>query len=356
LAPEPRIQALWDRGEPSPTYIYRRGDPLNPGRLVGPGVPSVLTDGKTPLEVKPPWPNAKKTGRRLAFARWVTDPNQPLTSRVLVNRLWRQHFGKGIVKSLDNFGKNGVAPTHPELLDWLAREFVQKNWSMKAIHRLMMTSAVYRQSSAVTREQETADLENALYSRMPLVRLDAEALYDTMLFVSGRLDETPFGPADSVKARPDGLVTPVATTRGWRRLVYVEHHRKTLPTHLENFDYPQMNPNCVERHESSVVLQALQLSNTGMVHELAEQFAKRVRNQAGDNRVAQINLVYQLALSRLPTEEEKRIALAALTEMTREWAKGLPRTDVSDGDVAALKALTTYCHAIINSAEFLYVD
>ena len=356
IVPEPKIQALWDRGEPSPTYIYRRGDPLNSGRLVGPGVPSVLTDGKTPFEVKQPWPSAKKTGRRLAFARWVTDPSQPLTGRVLVNRLWRLHFGKGIVKSLDNFGRNGLAPTHPELLDWLAREFVQKKWSMKAMHRLMMTSAVYRQSSAVTPELETADLENALYSRTPLLRLDAEALYDTMLFVSGRLDETPFGPADAVKVRPDGLVTPVPTNRGWRRLIYVEHLRKTLPTHLENFDYPQMNPNCVERHESSVVLQALQLSNTGMVYELAEQFAKRVRGQAGDDPVVQINQVYQLALSRPPTEEEKRIGVDALSELTREWAKNLGKSGKSGDESGELRALTTYCHAIMNSAAFLYVD
>ena len=356
IQPEPKIQALWDRGEPSPTYIYRRGDPLNPGRLVGPGVPSVLTDGKTPFPVKPPWPNAKKTGRRLAFARWVTDLNHPLTSRVMVNRLWQHHFGKGIVKSLDNFGKNGVPPTHPELLDWLAQEFVQKKWSMKAMHRLMMTSAAYRQTSSVTPDLEKTDPDNAWYSRMPLVRLDAEALYDTLLFVSGRLDENRFGPADAVKARPDGLVTPVGTERGWRRLIYVQHLRKLLPTHLENFDYPQMNPNCVERRESVVVLQALQLTNTGMVHELAEQFARRVRNQAGDDPARQIAQVYQLALSRLPTEDEKPIAMDALNKLTIEWAKALTKAGKPDQDSIALKALTTYCHAIMNSAGFLYVD
>ncbi|HEV8059108.1 MAG TPA: PSD1 and planctomycete cytochrome C domain-containing protein [Gemmataceae bacterium] len=351
-----RIQALWDRGEPSPTYIYRRGDPLNPGRLVGPGVPSVLTDGKTPFEVKPPWPNAKKTGRRLAFARWVTDPNQPLTSRVMVNRLWQHHFGKGIVKSLDNFGKNGMAPTHPELLDWLAREFVQKQWSMKAMHRLMMTSAVYRQNSAVTPELEKADPDNAWYSRMPLVRLDAEALYDTLLFVSGRLDETQFGPADAVKARPDGLVTPTGTGRGWRRLIYVQHLRKLLPTHLENFDYPQMNPNCAERRESVVVLQALELTNSGMVHDLAEQFARRVMARAGADPAGQIDQVYQLALSRSPTAEEKEIGRVTLDKLTKEWTGKLPGFSNQNKEASARKALTTYCHAILNSAAFLYVD
>ncbi len=350
--PEPRVQALWDRGDPSPTYIYRRGDPQNPGRLVGPGVLSVLTDGKTPFDVKPPWLNAKKTGRRLALARWVTRADHPLTSRVMVNRLWKLHFGKGLVRSLDNFGKNGTPPTHPELLDWLAREFVAKGWSMKAMHRLMMTSAVYRQSSAVTPELGRADPDNAWYSRMPLVRLDAESLYDSLLFVAGRLDARCFGPADAVTARPDGLVTPTGTTRGWRRLIYVQHLRKQLPTHLENFDYPQMNPNCVERRESVVVLQALQMSNSTLVHELAEQFARRVRGLAGSDVVRQVDEVYQVALGRLPTEEEKRVAVAALSGLAIEWAKNR-KPGETEGE---LRALTTYCHAILNSAAFLYVD
>src|SRR5262249_9752867 len=150
--PEPKIRALWDRGEPSPTYIARRGDPMSPGRLVGPGVPSVLTDGKTPFEVRPPWPGARAPGRRLALATWLTWPDHPLPVRVLVNRLWKGHFGAGLVATLGNFGKAGARPPHPELLDWLARELVAKCWSLKAMHRLLMTSATYRQSSVLTPE------------------------------------------------------------------------------------------------------------------------------------------------------------------------------------------------------------
>src|SRR5262245_17378538 len=131
LTPEPRIHALWDRGAPSPTYVYRRGDPLTPGQLVGPGAPSVLTDGKTPFVVEAPWPGEKKTGRRLAFARWVTREDHPLTWRVAVNRLWKHHFGQGIVASTGNFGKAGAMPTHPELLDWLAREVLRQGGSVK---------------------------------------------------------------------------------------------------------------------------------------------------------------------------------------------------------------------------------
>src|SRR5258707_4268609 len=182
---EPMIRALWDRGEPSPTYMYRRGDYLSPGRLVGPGVPSMLTDGKTPFEVTPPWPGAKKTGRRLALARWLTRPDHPLTARVMVHRIWKHHFGVGLVRTLDNFGKMGTPPTHPELLDWLAGELVRRGWSIKAMHRLMVTSATYRQTSAVTSALASQDPDNALYSRMPLVRLSTDQLYDTMLLAAG---------------------------------------------------------------------------------------------------------------------------------------------------------------------------
>jgi hypothetical protein len=341
--PEPRVQALWDRGEPSPTYVYRRGDPLSPGRLVGPGVPSVLTDGKTPFVVTPPWPGAKKTGRRLAFARWVTRPDHPLTARVAVNRLWQRHFGAGLVTTPGNFGRSGAPPSHPELLDWLAREFVRRGWSVKAMHRLLMTSATYRQSSAVTAEQERTDPDNRLCSRMPLVRLDAEESYDALLAVAGRLDPTPFGPADPVRARADGLVTPAETARGWRRLVYVRQARKQLPTHLEAFDAPAMNPNCLGRRESTVATQALYLMNNGMVQRLAEDFAARVSREAGADPAARVERLYLIALGRPPTGDEKKLGVEALGRFADAW---------SDRE----KALTSYCHAVMNSAAFLYVD
>lgn len=354
--PEPRVQALWDRGEPSPTYIYRRGDPLSPARLVGPGVPSVLTDGKTPFEVKPPWSDTKKTGRRLAFAQWLTKPDNPLTSRVAVNHIWKHHFGTGIVSTLGNFGKAGTPPTHPELLDWLAQKFVHQSWSLKTIHKLMMTSATYRQQSTVTAETEKNDPENALYSRMPLVRLDAEALYDSLLLIAGRLDETRYGPADTVQLRPDGLVTPNGSAKGWRRLIYVQQTRKQLPTHLENFDYPQMNPNCVERRDSTVAPQALHLMNNAMVNQLAESFAQRVSREAGNDPAAQIEKIYWIALSRPPTETEKKVGIEALRQLTKQWAKQPPVAGKPDSDKAKLKGLTNVCHALMNSASFLFVD
>ncbi|HEY7156673.1 MAG TPA: PSD1 and planctomycete cytochrome C domain-containing protein [Gemmataceae bacterium] len=351
LLPEPKIRALWDRGEPSPTYLLQRGDYLRPGRLVGPGVPSVLTDGKTPFEVKPPWPGAKKTGRRLALAHWLIRPDHPLTARVLVNRLWKLHFGNGLVKTLDNFGKAGARPTHPELLDWLAVELVRRGWSIKAMHRLMMTSATYRQSSTVTPVHEQLDPDNVLCSRMPLTRLDAESLYDTMLRIADRLDEARYGPPDSLEVRRDGLVTPSKTATGWRRMIYVQVQRKAIATHLENFDYPQMNPNCVARRSSTVAPQALHLLNNGMVRRLGEHFARRVRREAGPDPSRQIEWVYLTALSRPPSEEEKTLGRMALVRLAKEWGKRQV-----DKDEAGLRALTAYCHTILNSAAFLYID
>src|SRR5437660_647539 len=204
-----------------------------------------------------------------------------------------------------------------------------------------MTSSTYRQSSAVTPDQEKLDPDNALYSRMPLVRLDAEQLYDTLLLVAGRLDTTPFGPPDSVGVRADGLVTPTGTARGWRRLIYVRQARKQLPTHLESFDYPHMNPNCLERRESTVAPQALHLMNNGMVYHLAEDFAARVSHEAGTDRAKQIEKVYLIALGRPPSDEEKELGVRALRKFADRWG-----TSKRDHATVGQKALTTYCHAI----------
>ena len=218
------------------------------------------------------------------------------------------------------------------------------------MHRLLMTSSTYRQSSQVRDAVEDARDGDVAYSRMPLTRLDAEALYDTMLLVAGRLDETRFGPSDAVQVRADGLATPAGSDRGWRRLIYVRQARKIVPTHLENFDYPQMNPNCLERRDSTVAPQALHLLNNGMVLQLSEQFARRVMREAGADHRRQIEQVYLIALSRMPNAEEKKLGLDALALLADQWAAK------SGKETAELKALTTYCHSLVNSAGFLYVD
>jgi hypothetical protein len=191
---------------------------------------------------------------------------------------------------------------------------------------------------------------------MPFVRLDAESLFDSLLLVAGRLDETRYGPGAPVTARPDGLVTPQATSIGWRRMIYVQQQRKRLPTHLESFDYPQMNPNCIERRDSVVSPQALYLMNNEMVFELAESFAARIMKDVGSDPKLQIQRISLIAFGRLPDDEEQQIAHEALTQLEAKWTQHLTSTGTTDPEVARQKALTAYCHAIMNSAEFLYID
>ena len=355
MIPEPKIRALWDRGTPSPTYILRRGMPTSFGEEVQPGPPAVLTSATLKYEVAPPWPGSQKTGRRLAFAKWLTNPEHPLTSRVMVNRIWKQHFGNGIVRSVGNFGKTGVAPSNPELLDWLATEFIKQGWSVKQMHRLMMTSSVYRQVSIVSDEAERVDPDNVLLSHMPLRRMEAEVLNDTLLLVAGRLDETRYGVAEPVLLRDDGLVTPIETEKGWRRSIYIAQRRKEIPTLLDNFDLPPMSPNCVERTESTVSLQALYLMNNGMVRRLADSLADRIVRDAGHDPQTQIESLYWMAVNRPPTAEEAKASLETLAKLKQIAAKDGQPGKVTDSQVES-RALAKLCHTVFNSAAFIYID
>jgi hypothetical protein len=351
------VRALWDRGDASPTYIYKRGDVQNAGRLVGPGVPSVLTDGKTPFEVAPPWAGAEKTGARLALARWLVRPDNPLTARVWVNRLWQHHFGAGIVATVENFGRSGALPTHPELLDWLALELVERGWSTKAIHRLAITSSTYRQSSRVMPEAEQLDSGNALVSRMPLARVDAEALRDSILFIAGRLDDTPGGRPELLFVRHDGMVmTPDYSARE-RRSIYLQQRRATVHTMLDLFDYPQMGPNCSQRGNTAVATQALFLLNNALIRRLADALAERVAGDAGDNLADQIDRLYWLALSRPPTAEEKSIISGEVEEFLAAGSGQSESTQTGSGLPDLRKQLLSrLCHTLINSTAFIYVD
>ncbi|MEZ6050974.1 MAG: PSD1 and planctomycete cytochrome C domain-containing protein [Planctomycetaceae bacterium] len=358
--PEPLVRALWDRGEPSPTYLLRRGDYLQPGRLMGPGVPSLLSTGLEPFQPEPPWPGSTKTGYRLALARWLTLPNHPLTSRVIVNRIWRHHFGRGIVETLDDFGRAGARPTHPELLDWLSVEFVENGWSIKQLHRLIMTSATYRQSSVVTSEQLRLDPENRLLSRMPLRRLEAEALRDSLLSVAGRLDLNPFGPADGVEARGDGLVTSVPGPAGWRRSIYVQKRRTQRLTILDDFDRPRMSPNCVDRRSSTVAPQALHLMNNAMIHELSLSLADRLIAEYPDDEQKQLEQLIALTTGNLSSPEFP-VVRESLRQFEAEWQLRLSVDDPSLtpdqlAQQAHRRALGNVCHAFMNSDSFLYID
>jgi len=349
--PEPMARALWDRGMPSPQYIYVRGNYLRPGAFVEPQTPLILGGEFTPAS---PWPGADKTGRRLAFANWLTRPEHPLTARVMVNRLWKHHFDRGLVTTLDNFGKAGARPSHPELLDWLATEFTRRDWSLKAMHRLIMTSATYQQVSTVTAKHAKRDPDNALLSRMPLTKLDAEALRDAFLFVAGQLDEkNRGGKPDGIKSRADGLVSIPRGAIGWRRSIYVQQRRTEMPTFLTTFDLPRMEPNCIERSQSTVAPQALHLLNDATVHKIARHFAERVLKEAGDE-TAQLTRAHWLAFSRAPSEDELKLAADTMAKLKKLWTKALD--DKARPEVVHKNALTNFCRALLNASEFQYVD
>jgi hypothetical protein len=266
---------------------------------------------------------------------------------VIVNRIWRHHFGAGIVATLDNFGKTGSSPTHPELLDNLAGDLIRGEWSLKRLHRQLLASATWRQASQTSEGADQSDPDNRLLSHMPLKRLEAESLRDALLAVSGRLDDTPFGPADPVDFAASGMVT----NQGTRRTIYVLQRRTTILTLLEDFDLPAMSPNCVDRPISTVAPQALHLLNSKGIHEWSLQFAARVRSLAGDDPAVRITTAWGLALCRSPTSEELAAATTMLTDLTAQWSQ-----QPDDGTSPADHALGNLCHALFNSAEFLMID
>ena len=350
-----KIRALWDAGDPSATYILTRGNYLTPARRVSAGVPSVLTDGKTEFVVHPlttgdsDGKRTVSTGRRLALARWTVQREHPLTARVMVNRIWKHHFAKGLVTTLENFGRAGARPSHPQLLDWLSAEFMENGWSVKRIHYLIVTSRTYQQSSSIKDRHLVQDPENIWLARMPMRRLDAEMVRDSLLAIANVLSLQPFGPADGVISRADGLVVSKDTQGGWRRSIYVLHRRTTMPTLLVNFDRPRMSPNCVERTDSTVAPQALHLMNDQQIHHWTELFAERVQASAGNDSAQRITYAYLCATGREPSDTEMKVASLFLERLTEQWQSEQP-TDAAD------KALVNLCHALINSAAFLYVD
>jgi hypothetical protein len=269
-----------------------------------------------------------------------------------------RHFGRGIVASAANFGRSGTPPSNQELLDWLATEFVAKGWSLKTMHRLMMTSEAYQQSSKVDPKTLAADPDNALVSRMPLRRMDAETLYDSLITAAGRLDPKPFGPADDVAVSNDKEVTVKATNAGYRRSIYTLRRRQTPVSLMDAFDQPAMTPNCTERRQSNVATQALHMMNGTMTWELSKYMAGRVIDEADGDREKEIDLVYLRAYGRPATAQEKQLGRDAITEFRQQWPTRLA-TDGNEAPRAATAnwlALANYCHAILNTAEFSFID
>jgi len=397
-----RITALWDMGEAPTSRVHRRGIVAAAGVLVQPGFPEVLMppgEAARPIEEwlgsaasastaagrsAPGGTQGQTSGRRLALANWLTSPGHPLTARVHVNRVWHHHFGRGIVATPGNFGRSGSLPTHPELLDWLAVDFIEHGWSTKRLHRQIMLSTAYRQTSrrqpAAGGESPAAaadapaavaariDPDNKLLWRMNLRRLEAEIVRDSILAVSGALDRTAGGPPVPITTPADGLSMAKAEptpTSPFRRSLYILARRTYPLKFLELFDAPIMAVNCTERMTSATPLQSLALLNSEFLFAESERMAARVAAEtaaaaqtgaalaadAGAAESLRIEGAYRRALGRPPSAAEAARALAFLAEQTADHvAAGRPANQ------SGPPALADLCQMLLASNEFLHVE
>ncbi|MEX1229947.1 MAG: PSD1 and planctomycete cytochrome C domain-containing protein [Planctomycetaceae bacterium] len=354
----------------SPTHFFYRGDFKQPRQEIPPGDLSVLD--WLAANVPADDPELPTTGRRLAWANSLVNGQHPLAGRVFVNRLWMHHFGRGIVSTPADFGFLGDRPTHPELLDWLADEFVRSGWDIKAMHRLMVTSMAYRQSSLRTDALQGVDPENKWLGRMSVRRLEAEIIRDATLAVSGNLTAKLYGP--SVGVAPDevgqvvlgsgmrdgnGILIGTAEALGreqFRRTVYIQARRSMPLGVLEPFDLPTVAPNCDRRIASTAAPQALLMMNNDVVLKQAERFAQRLIADAGDDRTAQITRAWQLAYGKSPTPSELTQTLEFVAAQEQDFA-ALPAPEKDKpAPQPALMALSTLCQALLCSNQFLYVE
>ena len=351
-----------DRSSAAPkVYLLKRGAYGANGDEVQPSGFAVLTDSDNAYELPAPSGNARSTGRRLAFARWLTRPGSrpaALLARVQADRIWRNHFGRGLVPTADNFGLSGTPPTHPELLEFLAASLVESAWRVKSLHRLILNSGTYRQSSLARPTEAAADPDNALYWRFPLRRLDAEAIRDSMLAVSGELDVTAGGPAvpidryGSEQEKTRGalnreIVVNERTPGARRRSIFLEHRRTQLPTQLALFGTPSIAVNCIERSAATVPLQSLAQLNSEFVRLRAKAAAERLMRESNDNDGNRVTRAYRLAIGRAPTADELSDARAFLAEQ---------RTTYLPEESPDLSALTDFCQMLFASNPFLYVE
>ena len=330
-----------DSPTPLPSYFLHRGDPGTKGSLMEPGVLAVAARIEPSFNTPPE--HATTSWRRKQFAEWIASADNPLTARVMVNRIWQHHFGEGIVRTPSNFGKTGMQPSHPELLDWLALEFIDSGWSIKHMHRLMLTSEAYRMASRDLPENLRKDADNKYFWRQSRNRHEVEVIRDQIMAVAGTLDRSVGGPA--VRPYIDPTLFQSSTDRtwpgmaigdpaSWRRSIYVFSKRSIRYPMFEAFDQPDMVSSCSRRTRSTVAPQALLLMNNAEVLLQAKYFAQRVALEAGHDPAAQVDLAFELALSRKPNDSEKSRALAFLS--------GTPT------------GLVDLCQTLFNLNEFLY--
>jgi hypothetical protein len=344
---------------PKATHVLLRGSAATPGKEVQPRFVQVLCPSAEAAAAMPgAAPTAKTTGRRRVLAEWVASPQNPLTARVIANRLWHYHFGRGIVATPSDFGKTGVGPTHPDLLDWLAAETVAGGWRLKRMHKLIMTSRAYTQSSrAHNTRAETVDPGNGLLWRQNLRRLEAEAIRDNILAASGRLNLKMGGRGIFPTLAKEVLETQSRPGYGWgksskeeecRRSVYIFVKRTLGVPFLETFDEASPDTPTAARPTTTIAPQALILLNSKFLDEQGRALAGRLIGEGGSNPAANIERLFRLALGRSPDMDEARIARAYL-ERTQQELK-LPAEN------SYREALTMLCKVVLNLNEMVYVD
>ncbi len=337
------------------THIHIRGDFRQPGESVLPGVPAIFA----PI-------SDSQAADRLALARWLVSSENPLTARVTVNRLWQQLFGRGLVTTSENFGVRGQVPSHPELLDWLALEFLDKGWSVKRTLRVLMTSRAYRRSSAARPDLEKVDSENILLARQMRLRLSAESVRDTALVASDLLDRTVGGP--SVRPPQPDSVSQEGFSNDWKTSVGVDRYRRGLYTFLQRtspyaqfvtFDLPDTSRSCTKRERSNTPLQALNLLNDPVFVEAAEALAWRVLHERQGSSRERLEYAYQLALSRRPTANELEWMTRFLSEQIEVYeqmptvARKLVTKSVSESTAIEAAAWTVLSSVLLNLDEFI---
>ncbi len=360
-----------DRGRKAkPLHLLKAGNPKHPGPVIEPGNLTAVASLNTPIA--PPPEDSPTTRRRLQLAQWIVDPRNPLTARVLVNRLWLHHFGEGLVRTPNNFGFNGDRPTHPELLDWLADELIHpvggEPWTLKRLHKLIVMSDTYRQSSDHPQHEAYAavDPANRLWWRAERRRLDADALRDSLLAASGRLDLRQGGPGFKPAISPEALEGLSRKTGAWnasppeeqyRRSIYTYLQRSLLPPFLTVFDQKDTTLPCGQRDVTTVAPQALALMNNQFVDSQSRALAARISKES-QTPIERVTNAWQAVLGRTPTETERVAAVNHLQSMAERFdgtAVTKPTADAAAPDPLQ-QALASLCHVLLNTNEFLYVD
>ena len=348
--------AVTEPGTVAPvTHLLRRGNPASPGEAVEPGFLSVLT---SPSPVIAPPASGRSSGRRRALADWIAAPDNPLTARVIVNRVFQHHFGRGLVRTPSDFGIQGSLPTHPELLDWLAGHFVQDGWSLKRLHRLILTSQSYQASATPTAEALKADPANDLFSRFEMRRLTAEEIRDSVLWVGGLGNPRMYGPGMYVALPKEVLASQSVPGKGWgdspkveqaRRSIYIHVKRSLLSPVLLSFDLAETDRSTPVRFATTQPTQALGMLNGAFFNEQARILADRIRAEVGSEpreqvRREQVRRVLHRVTSRPPSDREISQSVALLQSLTSEEGLG------------ATAALDAFCLLAFNLNEFLYLE